>query len=472
MNYRFKIVGAFTEYPAKMELANAINRGEQPIVKLTPENGKIVAYLNNILCGVVDRNDNGGGLTPYSDIEAIVTSEIVATITRKVGVGFVGSFSYETSLTSVIQGTTTLKAIIEEKIKAGIITQEEVDERLEYANKCGITEKQLKTVFGSMKAYSPEVAKRLVARPKTLYVDDGTIVKRCVAYINKGKNLGFEGDRGVGKNVLAETLAWFYKRPLWEASLNSGADNNSLLGGKTFEDATNETQEESMGFFKSLAKLFAKGLNPKNWFSSSKEEDAVLFMGIFKKLVSYFTGKKIKYEPELIIQAAMYGGFLVLDEFNTLYGHILSVFNSLLDDRRRIHVPGFQTIYADKTFVAISTQNKSYTSTFDTNEATIDRFVPILFPQLKSIMELLRVKFPTLTYDSLNKCEVLYKAMKKNVEDREMDAKTISIRGFIDACEVLDEDIDLEQALTDNIANRAVDEDDRKKIENIISDMF
>ena len=87
-------------------------------------------------------------------------------------------------------------------------------------------------------------------------------------------------------------------------------------------------------------------------------------------------------------------------------------------------------------------------------------------------MELLRVKFPTLTYDSLNKCEVLYKAMKKNVEDREMDAKTISIRGFIDACEVLDEDIDLEQALTDNIANRAVDEDDRKKIENIISDMF
>lgn len=471
MDYRFKIVGAFTEYPAKMELGNVISKGEQPIIKLTPEHGKIVAYFNNVPCGVVDSKDNGGGLTPYNEIEAAITSEMVATITKKIGVGFIGSFSYESNLTSATPGT-TLAAIIEEKIKAGIITQEEVDERLEYAKKCGITEKQLKTVFSTMKAYSPEVAKRLVPRPKTLYVDDGTIVKRCVAYINKGKNLGFEGDRGVGKNVLAETLAWFYKRPLWEASLNSGADNNSLLGGKTFEDATNETQEESMGFFKSLAKLFAKGLNPKNWFASSKEEDAVLFMGIFKKIVSYFTGKKIKYEPELIIQAAMYGGFLVLDEFNTLYGHILSVFNSLLDDRRRIHVPGFQTIYADKTFVAISTQNKSYTSTFDTNEATIDRFVPILFPQLKSITELLRVKFPTLTYDSLNKCEVLYKAMKKNVEDREMDAKTISIRGFIDACEVLDEDIDLEQALIDNIANRAVDEDDKKKIENIISDMF
>lgn len=46
----------------------------------------------------------------------------------------------------------------------------------------------------------------------------------------------------------------------------------------------------------------------------------------------------------------------------------------------------------------------------------------------------------------------------------------LTVRGFIDALDVI-EDLDLKEALDDNIANRIEDEDYQQKVLNMIDDL-
>lgn len=419
----FKLVGSKTMYPNKFRLAEEIKSGNTPLVKLFVQGDKIVAEFEGALCGYVD-NKKAEGLSDYEDILSAVNSgnEKIAKITKVVGTSFIGEIYVNKAELERVQNQKCLQEVVEDIIKKGLATEEEIQERMEYLKACGVTDKQILGVFRSYKSYDAEVAKRIPAKPKTLYRDGSGIVKRVIAYINMRRNLLFEGDRGVGKNVLIETLAWIYKRPLYEFSLNSQHDNNSLLGGKTIE--TDESGRTVMGF-----------------------------------------------DKESIVEAAEVGGILVLDEFNTALSHVMSLLNALLDDRRRLQVPGYKLVEADENFVAIATQNRDYQGTFENNEATIDRFVPIIFPKLENLADVLMAKVP-VSYNVIETCEKLFKGIRKCVEDGEISERAITVRGFIDACLAVQMDIPLKEALIDNIANRSSDLDDRKTIQNMIEDIL
>ncbi|MDF2879541.1 MAG: hypothetical protein K0R54_98 [Clostridiaceae bacterium] len=468
--FKFKLVGARTLYPQKFLLGNEIANKVTPKVNLVLEHDKIVAQFNGNNVGHID-NKKEDGLSSYDDLKEILKTERVATIIGAVGTHFIGLLKVDESEIVSEQNIKTLKSIVEKIVTEGIATQSEIDKRIAYMKKYGVTERQMITVFSSFKKYPDEVAKR-IPNPKTFYIDNTGILRRAIGYINIRRNLLFEGDRGVGKNVLCETLAWLFKRPLYEFSINSQHSNNDMLGGRTFEDAMNESKEESVNFIKGISGFFKIGF--KKFFTSNVEEnEAIQFMGIFKKVVSYFTGKKITYEPDIIVQSAEYGGILVFDEFNTSYGNVMSLFNSLLDERRRIQVPGYKMVEADDNFFAIATQNKDYQGTFENNEATVDRFIPIVFPTLTNIEDILYSKVKDVSYDTVNRCQNLFKSIKKCVEDGEISEKSLTLRGFIDACMASTmQDISLSEALYDNIANRASDIDDRKSIRNMIEDMF
>lgn len=418
----FKLVGSKTMYPNKFRLVEEVKSGNTPLVKLFIKEDKIVAEFEKALCGYID-NKKAEGLSDYEDIFSAVNSgengEKIAKITKVVGTSLIGEVTVNREELERVQNQKTLQEVLENIMKNGIATESEIEERMEYLKACGVTEKQILGVFRSYKAYDDETAKRIPEKPKTLYQDGSGIVKRAIAYINMRRNLLFEGDRGVGKNVLIETLAWLYKRPLYEFSLNSQHDNNSLLGGKTIE--TDESGRTVMGF-----------------------------------------------DKESIVEAAEVGGILVLDEFNTALSHVMSLLNSLLDDRRRLQVPGYKLVQADENFVAIATQNKDYQGTFENNEATIDRFVPIIFPKLEKLADVLMAKIPDISYDVIETCEKLFKGIRKCVEDGEISERAITVRGFIDACLAVQMDIPLKEALIDNIANRSSDLDDRKTIQNMI----
>lgn len=419
--YRVKIKGSKSIYPNKYLVADEIKKGITTMVKLERESDKVVAYFNGGRCGYVETRSQEG-ISTYDEIKDLIEGEVIATIDKMVRQDYIATFTVGEAQIQKALAVNSVGDTFERIINENILTQSEIDKRVTYLKANNVTPKQMNALFQSMKKYDDEIAKRIPS-PKTLYKDSAGIVKKTIAYMNVKRNLLFEGDRGVGKNVLTETLAWVFNRPLFEFPMNSQHDNNSMLGSKTFTTEVGEDGKERT---------------------------------------------QISFDPDVIVQAGEVGGILVLDEFNTSFGHVMSLLNSYLDDRRRLQVPGYQTVELDPNTMVIATQNRDYQGTFETNEATIDRFVPIIFPQMNSIQEVLLSKVPGVSIEVLDTCQKLYEGLKKCVTKGEISDKTISIRGFIDACLVTEQDIPLKDSLIDNISNRAVDTDERKSINNMI----
>lgn len=422
--YRVKLTGSISLYPNKFKVSEQLKKGLSPTVKLVNKGDKIVAYFDGGLCGYVDVRKQEG-VSTFDEIKDVIEGERIAKVTSLVRQNFIAVFQVGEKEVTKAKTDKSLSEAIERVVSEGILTQGGVDERITYLKKCKVTEKQMLTLFTSYKQYDDETVKR-IPQPKTLYQDSSGLVRKSVGYMNVKRNLLFEGDRGVGKNVLTETLAWVYNRPLFEFPMNSQHDNNSMLGGKTITSEVGEDGKERT---------------------------------------------EIGFDPDVIVQAGEVGGILVLDEFNTSFGHVMSLLNSYLDDRRRLQVPGYKTVDLDPNTMVIATQNRDYQGTFENNEATIDRFVPVLFPALESIEDVLMAKIPGISYDIVKDCQMLFAGIKKCVEDGEISERTISIRGFIDACLVTEQDIDLKDALIDNIANRATDRDERNSIKLMIEDI-
>ncbi|MFF2531445.1 AAA family ATPase [Brevibacillus sp. NPDC058079] len=419
---KFKLVGANTQYPKKLNITEDLKKGIVPYVTLTMKDDKIVALYDGEPAGHIEKR-NQSGLTDYEEIVAVFVDGQIAKITQSITTNVIGEFNVNKEEFSKNQSVRTLQSECKRIIDDGIATQQEIDERISYMDKAGVTEKQMLRVFESYTKYREGVAAYIpdMKPPKVLYRDGGQgIVLDCISYMNGDRNLLFEGDRGVGKNVLIETLAWLYKRPLYEFPVNSQHDNNALLGGKTIE--SDEEGKTKMGF-----------------------------------------------DLEATVQAALEGGILNLDEINAGLAHTLIVFNSLLDDRRRMLIPGYGYIQAHENFIVIASMNRDYQGTFELNEATADRFVPIVFPKMESLKEVLMAKVPQVGLTVINECEKFYMGLKKVVIDGEVSDKAISIRGFVDACIGVDQGLPLKRALITNVVNRCTDVDDRKKITALIN---
>lgn len=419
----FKLVGSKSQYPIKFErLIPDFNEGKEPYIQLTVKNDQIVAEYDGQLCGYVSK-EKDRSISDYEDVLSAVGEKQIAKVTKISGTKIIGEFTVDEQEIVKQKAIMSLNTVVENIISQGLSTKEEMDERIQYLKENEVTEKQMLGLFKTYKKYEDDVEKLVPSKPKTLYQDSEGIVKRSIAYVNVRRNLLLEGDRGVGKNIMIETLAWLYKRPLYELSLNSQYDNTSIFGGKiiTVDENGNEITE---------------------------------------------------FEPEVVVQAGENGGFLTLDEINTSLGHVMTVLHPSLDDRRRFNVPGYGSFIADDNFLAIATMNKDYQSTFELNEATADRFVPIVFPKAKTIIPTLVAKTPEVDFSIIQKCDLLYKGILKCVQDGEIGDKAITVRGFIDACMVTQMDIPLKDALMDNVANRCSDLDDRTAIKNMIEDIL
>ncbi|MBP1308661.1 MoxR-like ATPase [Paenibacillus sp. 1182] len=418
---KFKLVGAKTQYPKKFDVIDDLKKGKVPFIKIFPQDDKLVAEYEGGLAGYIDTKKQEG-YSVYEDIVAAIPKEQIAKITGFLTTNLIGEFVLNAGELQTVKTAQDFKTVCQKVVEDGLATDEEIQKRIHYMEKCRVPEKAMIRVFESYQHYREEVATLIpeMKSPKVLYQDgDQGIVLDCISYINGDRNLLFEGDRGVGKNVLIETLAWLYRRPLYEFAINSQHDNSSLLGGKTIE----------------------------------ADEDGHTKMG---------------FDVEATIQAAVEGGVLNLDEINTGLAHALIIFNSLLDDRRRMYVPGYGNIQAHPNFIVIGSMNREYQGTFDLNEATADRFVPIVFPKMVSLKEVLLAKVPNVGLSIINKCDQLYSGIKKIVEDGEVSDKALTIRGFVDACIGVEQGLTLQRALITNVAHRCSDTDDRNAILNVI----
>lgn len=149
--------------------------------------------------------------------------------------------------------------------------------------------------------------------------------------------------------------------------------------------------------------------------------------------------------------------------------HVLSLFNSILDERRRVNVPGYRLVEAHKNFTVIATQNPDYVGTFDQNEATLNRFYQINFVDAPKISELVRRRFPEISLSDCTFMDNLFEKTKKMVADGVIDSTILNIRGYLKAAHlVVEEDFPITWAIEDTLIGGIQDEITREEIRSVI----
>jgi MoxR-like ATPase len=414
---RFPILGGDSLYPNKKLLVDLVDSGETPTVTFVKGKKLTIEFQGGAAGYVGPAMDD---LVGPEKVLALMEGDQTAIVVGRKGRNLIAEMKLSAKAEILAQ---LLTKAIADAIARGVLTQEEIDERIAYLKKVGCTERQIAGVLNGIQTVHSELS-ALYTKPKTMYADESqSVVRKAVAAINVGRNLMMSADRGVGKNTLVNTLAWVYKRPQFKMSLNSNADTMSLTGGKTIRNNEDGKQE-------------------------------------------------IVFETEPLIKAMELGAIAVLDEFNMGVPSVMSLINSIFDDNRELNVPGYRHIQATEGFFGIATMNKDYQGTFATNEASSDRFFPIKFPKLKSIEGVLKAKYPDIDQKVLQVCNRLFKAIKHEVELGHIAEAAVTIRGFIDAVAVLEQDITLKEALQDSVAARAIDSAEEAIINNMIDDIL
>lgn len=424
--YTCKIVGSVSKYPKKQIIMSTLLDKKDLWVTLVKENNEIISYLNKDMTGVVYKKT----VSTYSNYDNIdelflTAKSINAKVTKMVGANYAVSFTKEDinlKKNIDISNIETIEVVKTNIIQQGICSLEELNNVQNYLQDNGVKQSAIKEVFKTYKKYDDDVMLLVPNKPATLFQDYFNAIKRCVAYINRGKFLRFTGSKGTGKNKLITTLAWIYRRPLWETSLNSQYDKYDLLGTQTVKQTVDDNGNK------------------------------ITEMG---------------YEKEALIKAMEVGGFLNLDELNTVDPSVLIQTHSVMDERKSIQVSSYGKVIAKTGFCIIGTMNYGYQGTKQLNEATRDRFSTIRFPRRDSIMDLLKHKNPGLDQEIYDYCELLYKKIVQAVLNGELPEECITIRGFEDALDCVDE-LDLKTCLIDNVVGRIDDEDYIQYILNMI----
>lgn len=296
-------------------------------------------------------------------------------------------------------------------------------------------------------------------------------------------NTMLSGPMAAGKNTCLETLAYAFNQPLYETQVNSYIDNETLLGTRTIKaksDANDKDKinEEAMKLFDLLSKVN----DPKRIRSKIQDEnniegqiEAVEEVSRekdidFSLLINAMKNgeTEISFQPSTIVTAMETGAWAVIDEFNTGQPSVMSVLNSVLDDRKRIQVPGYGLVKAKDTFRLFATMNPDYEGTFNLNSATSSRFTHVEFRAADKITPIILSRVPNAQKEFLNSAEKLYAAIRNGIESGQYQSETINIRGFINAAKAVNIGQEVKRALNVHVANSIPDEDSRKAIKSFI----
>lgn len=243
--------------------------------------------------------------------------------------------------------------------------------------------------------------------------------EKAIAAILSGDNILLSGPKATGKNVLAENLAYLFKRPLWTISLNIASDPSSLIGSDTF-----------------------------------KNNEVILKKG-----------------P--VYEAAEQGGFAVFDEINMAKNEALSVVHSTLDYRRVIDVSGYGRLNLNDATRFIATMNYGYIGTRDLNEALISRFLVIDMPTIaESDLEKLFKENTNLNKNAIKIFTKLFLDLQEKSLNSEISSKAIDLRGLLSSIELMNKGLDIRDSLELGIVDKTFDSYEREIVTDVIDTLF
>lgn len=287
---------------------------------------------------------------------------------------------------------------------------------LDFLRREGVDERILEkiTAFRSQYPVSDKMEYRVPA-PKFYYYGKEIWVQALTALL-AGENLLLVGPKATGKNVLAENLAAVFGRPAWDISFYLNTDAASLIGTDTFR------------------------------------------------------GGEVQFRPGPITQCAREGGFGVLDEINMAKNESLAVLHATLDFRRIIDVPGYDRIRLAPGTRFIATMNYGYAGTRELNEALASRFMVLNMPIIGAddLQKLLLSQFPSLKKEFAQQLSELFQDIRKKCDSSEISTKALDLRGLLSAVSLVENGLELGQALEMGMTNKSFDPFERQLVEDLI----
>lgn len=243
--------------------------------------------------------------------------------------------------------------------------------------------------------------------------------ENAIAAILSGDNILLSGPKATGKNVLAENLAYLFKRPLWTVSLNIASDPSSLIGSDTFKN--NEVT--------------------------------------------------LKKGP--VYEAAEQGGFAVFDEINMAKNEALSVVHSTLDYRRVLDISGYDRLNLHDATRFIATMNYGYIGTRDLNEALVSRFLVIDMPTIaESDLAKLFKENTNLNDSSIKIFTKLFLDLQEKSLNSEISSKAIDLRGLLSSIELMNRGLGIRDSLELGIVDKTFDSYEREIVTDVIDTLF
>lgn len=243
--------------------------------------------------------------------------------------------------------------------------------------------------------------------------------EKAIAAILSGDNILLSGPKATGKNVLAENLAYLFKRPLWTVSLNIASDPSSLIGSDTFKN--NEVT--------------------------------------------------LKKGP--VYEAGEQGGFAVFDEINMAKNEALSVVHSTLDYRRVLDVSGYDRLNLHPATRFIATMNYGYIGTRDLNEALVSRFLVIDMPTIaESDLAKLFKENTNLKDSAIKIFTKLFLDLQEKSLNSEISSKAIDLRGLLSSIELMNRGLGIRDSLELGIVDKTFDSYEREIVTDVIDTLF
>ncbi len=289
-------------------------------------------------------------------------------------------------------------------------------DRFESLRQQGISEE----LIGKVREYAEkfgvdEAALSRLPQPAIPYFGK-EILEMAICALLEGENLLLAGGKATGKNVLAENLAYYFGRPVYNMSFHVNTDSSALIGTDTFRD--NEVQ--------------------------------------------------LRKGP--IALCAEHGGFGILDEINMAKNEAVAVLHATLDHRRLIDIPGYDRITLHPAARFIGTMNYGYAGTRDLNEALVSRFLVIDMPQptAETVLHILDLSCPGMKAEAKEQLCGLFLDLEEKCRNGEVSSKPLDLRGLLAAIRTMRLGIMPAAALRMGVVNKSFDEFEKELVEDII----
>lgn len=287
---------------------------------------------------------------------------------------------------------------------------------LEFLKEQGVATELIRKVEEFRNVYEVEKdAEQRVVKPSIPFYGK-EILEMAIAGILQGENLLLAGPKATGKNVLAENLAYIFRRPVYNVSFHVNTNSGDLIGTDTFVD------------------------------------------------------NQVKLRKGSIYQCAEQGGFGVLDEINMAKNDAVSVLHATLDYRRSIDVPGYSKIDLHPATRFIGTMNYGYAGTRELNEALVSRFLVIDMPPQteESLGFIFGRMFPRAKEKAVEQFIGVFMDLQLKCINGEISTKALDLRGLLAAMKIVDAGLSPWQAIKMGVINKTFDVFEKEIVEDVV----